>query len=353
MALLNARRLARELYGGDDTLKLLAASFKAGNHWRQRFCVRWRIRPRKRTNKKITPIALRLPRWQKYHRGVRRFVSLGKLPLLIPQGDDEEKDGVVDDAGWLLAHNIALQKVRCLHNIAHLFAHRACCVVCGCVCVLPLRIRARQIADFGRFPLHTPYCVDQVPLPFVIGNDKTFETIGSKSVVITQPTDGLEKRQATLQLCFRPVQTDQNGDPVEEANAVQPRACVIFRGKGVRIKASERAAWAPDVDVLFQENAWVNRAIAVKWTELTWARQIAQCHTPMTVEGTVSGERTILFADNLEAQTCALFKEAIEKFKTSLFFYPPNETDVLAPLDAGFGKDVKSNTALVLKWTPG
>ncbi len=63
----------------------------------------------------------------------------------------------------------------------------------------------RQAADYGRFPVHTRYCVDQVPLPFVIGNDTTFETSGAKSVVITQPSGGLEKRQATMQLCFRPV----------------------------------------------------------------------------------------------------------------------------------------------------
>ena len=45
--------------------------------------------------------------------------------------------------------------------------------------------------------------------------------------------------------------------------------------------------------------------------------------------------------DNLEAQKHFLFQQAMEKYTTRLFFYAPGETDVLAPVDAGYGKDIK------------
>jgi hypothetical protein len=74
---------------------------------------------------------------------------------------------------------------------------------------------------------------------------------------------------------------------------------------------------------------------------MSWARQVAQCHTITGADGSVTIEPTMMYADNLDAQTYAGFIEAMEARRTSLFFYPAGETDVLAPLDAGFGKDVK------------
>jgi hypothetical protein len=62
----------------------------------------------------------------------------------------------------------------------------------------------------------------------------------------------------------------ESGDPVEERDEIQPQACVIFRGKGLRIKASEKAAYAPEIDVLFQTNAWVDRPTGVKWSNTSW-----------------------------------------------------------------------------------
>ena len=43
----------------------------------------------------------------------------------------------------------------------------------------------------------------------------------------------------------------------------QPRIAVIFRGTGRRVRPDEKAAWYPDVDVLWQENAWADTTVSV------------------------------------------------------------------------------------------
>ena len=42
------------------------------------------------------------------------------------------------------------------------------------------------------------YNVDQVPLPFVVDPGTTYATVGNKKVWVSQPSSGLDKRQATL-----------------------------------------------------------------------------------------------------------------------------------------------------------
>jgi hypothetical protein len=56
-----------------------------------------------------------------------------------------------------------------------------------------------------------------VPLPFVIDKDVTVDEVGVKSVQIKGPGEAYEKRQATLQICFRGI-------------GEQPRLAIIFRG---------------------------------------------------------------------------------------------------------------------------
>ena len=58
---------------------------------------------------------------------------------------------------------------------------------------------------WGRFPPRQRYSGDQVPLPFINGLSTTLDDVGSNSVEVSQPSDGLEKHQATDHLTFRPV----------------------------------------------------------------------------------------------------------------------------------------------------
>ena len=101
-----------------------------------------------------------------------------------------------------------------------------------------------------------------------------------------QPESGLKKRQCTLQVCTR-------------ADGNQRRIAAIFRGKGKRAHPDEKAAWHPDVHVLWQENAWVDTTVSVNWVNTTLKPVVE------------SLEKYVLFADNLTAQQteCPISKE--------------------------------------------
>ena len=73
----------------------------------------------------------------------------------------------------------------------------------------------------------------------------TYEEKRKKEIWIRQNQAGLYKRFCTLELCFRP-------------GPDQPKPGAVFRGKGTRISAVEKAAWDERVHVMFQEKAWVD-----------------------------------------------------------------------------------------------
>ena len=204
-----------------------AATFKGGYSTLQRWRKKYKVVPRRRTNKKRKKLAERIPRWQRYH---WRQVKLRKMGPALANGE------------------------------------------------------ALQDATYGRWAPRYTFSLDQVPCPFAIGLGKTMETKGASFVHISQPADGLEKRQATLQLIFRP--TDQEVipagclEPDKTTKAFrravsQPKGCIIFRGKGMRLSALEKAMWDPRVIVLFQPKAWVDRPTAIKHVEAleTWFKE--------------------------------------------------------------------------------
>ena len=80
---------------------------------------------------------------------------------------------------------------------------------------------------------------------------------GTKRVCVKTPSDALTKRMATLHLTIG----------AKRPKAKQHKPVVVFRGKGLRISAAEKAAYDPRVRVLFQSKAWVDRPIAVKIAE--------------------------------------------------------------------------------------
>ena len=55
---------------------------------------------------------------------------------------------------------------------------------------------------YGRFPPSRRYNMDQVPLPFVNGQDVTFTTEDDTDVNIKCPQESLQKRQFTMHLVF-------------------------------------------------------------------------------------------------------------------------------------------------------
>ena len=78
--------------------------------------------------------------------------------------------------------------------------------------------------------------VDQVPLPFVNDMDSTYSERGGKiRVTVNQLGPSLSKRQATGQLCFRPVVPPASYCTNSDAERLhkkylqeQPAPCIIF-----------------------------------------------------------------------------------------------------------------------------
>ena len=140
----------------------------------------------------------------------------------------------------------------------------------------------RYDEKWGRFKPSERLNVDQSPLPFVLSGDKTYESFDdvddqrNKKVWIAQPSCGLEKRQCTLQICYRP-------------EGKSPRVAIIFRGKG-RVTTEEREAWCKDVDVFFQARAWADTEFSVDWVKTTLSPIVKDL------------DRFVLFCDNLSAQ---------------------------------------------------
>ena len=174
---------------------------------------------------------------------------------------------------------------------------------------------------WGRFTPNQRFNVDQSPLPFAVETKRTYEIIDSKEsrhhkVWISQPGSGLDKRQCTLQVCFRP-------------SGEQPRIGIIFRGKGMRITDDERNAWHEDVHVFFQENAWADTKFSLDW--------LKRSLFPIVEKET----RYVLFCDNLTAQVSNDFKEAVANSSGVAWYGLPNATDLWQPVDAGYAELLK------------
>lgn len=191
---------------------------------------------------------------------------------------------------------------------------------------------------WGRFKPEERVNVDQVPLPFVYRYDTTWEPTGAKTVWLAQPAPGLDKRMCTLQV---PIVTEGE----------QPRPALIFRGKGLRISRAEKEAYHPDVDIYWQEKAWVDRDIAMKWLENTWKPFVSK-HPDRNY---------VLFLDCLDAhvrgplfalllriadspfffhfhQVCEDFRKGLSKLRTLAWYGPGGCTDLWQPVDQGLGR---------------
>ena len=171
---------------------------------------------------------------------------------------------------------------------------------------------------FGRWLPENRYNIDQVPLPFVVNQDKTYEVEGSKHVWVSQPSSGLDKRQATLQLCIR-AEGEQNVKPA-----------IVFRGKG-NVFQQEKAQYVKDVDVYFQANAWMDGEVNIQWVSKTLQPGVAK-----------SGKEKVIFADKVKFQQDKDFHNSCRDMNAIVYLLPENHTDKVQPIDAGYGKLLKT-----------
>jgi len=237
-----------------------AAKFKGSNNWFQRFKKRHRIVLRRRTNKKKLCADDGRETIQKFHRDLRRSLRTSRR---------RNKSSTIDP-------------------------------------------------KYGRWMPRHRYNVDQVPLPFVNEQDKTYETLGATQVWVSQPSAGLDKRQATLQLCIR-------------ATGVQNvKPALVFRGKG-NVSNEEKEKYDKRVDVYFQKNAWMDEEINMQWTNNTLIPGIGD-----------DKEEKVLFADNVCFQQVKKFHETCrDEINTTVYMLPENHTDKIQPVDAGCGQMMK------------
>ena len=269
------RKLLAEMYPSDER----AAAFRASFRWMRKWAKRHNLSKRRRTNLKNKSVEERLPKIQRFH---RKFRGMLKQPVRYRAPDSSD----------VLALSTVVEE-------------------------------ETRLPKYGQFQLWERINVDQVPLPFVNGQIQTWEPTGSLRVAIAQPFAGLEKRQCTMQVTFGP------GGKVF-------RIAVIFRGKGKRISAVEKAAYHKDVDVFFQENAWADQNFCMEWAKRSYRKSL------MRGRGELPKARSILIMDNLHAQTTDAFKEYLAKECNTLAWYGPAEcTDEVQPVDAGAGRFLK------------
>lgn len=171
---------------------------------------------------------------------------------------------------------------------------------------------------YGRWLPKNRYNIDQVPLPFVIEQEKTYDVLGSKQVWVSQPSTGLDKRQATLQLCICAT-GEQNIKPA-----------IVFRGKG-NVTSGDKAQYDNGVDVYFQQCAWMDEDLNMQWLNGTLIPGIGN-----------EPDEKVLFADNVGFQQAKKFHEACRKEINALvYLLPANHTDKVQPIDAGCGRMMK------------
>ena len=125
---------------------------------------------------------------------------------------------------------------------------------------------------------------------------KTYDVTGNKQVWVSQPSSGLDKRQATLQLCIR-AEADQDVKPA-----------IVFRGKG-NVSSAEKTQYEQDVDVNFQPSAWMDSQLNQEWLKRTLIPGIG-----------TSPKEKVIFADNDFNKRRAFMKCAERRSMPSFIF---------------------------------
>ena len=104
---------------------------------------------------------------------------------------------------------------------------------------------------YGRFSPERRYNMDQIPMPFVVDQDTTFTTEDDEHVHVKGPgAEGLNKRQYTAHVFINA------GEKEENAHGYIDLVC---RGKGVQITKLEKESYNKNVNVRWQEKAWIDR----------------------------------------------------------------------------------------------
>lgn len=180
-----------------------------------------------------------------------------------------------------------------------------------------------QNPKYGRFAGRNRFHVDQVPLEFG-GTEKTYEKKGAKRVHVKKSKVDMERRVASLQLCFCAEGPQRvkpgicfRATPAKKANGdVNPS-----RPQHANLK-KDLKKMPKSIDVYFQPKAWFDTA-----TSLQFARNFKNQARP-------SNEEKLLGLDNLNSQCSPDFIHSMRKSSVQLCYTPADCTDLCAVTDA-------------------
>ena len=173
----------------------------------------------------------------------------------------------------------------------------------------------------GIYKLRNIANMDQTPLPFDFLAGKTYSVGGAKTVWVKGTAGGLDKRQATVQLC------------IFADGIARVKPMVVFRGKGLRIATAEKVRWDKRVAVVFQDNAWVDEEVTLWWIKNLW-------NVAYNSIFDIADPR-MLVLDVHRAQKTEQVLSAFRKSKTTSVMVPPGCTSLVQPLDVSINKPFK------------
>ena len=118
----------------------------------------------------------------------------------------------------------------------------------------------------------------------------------------------------------------------------QARYCISGKEN---VSTEEKAQYDEGVDVYFQSCAWMDSDINMQWVTKTLAPGIGN-----------SPEEKVIFADNVTFQQDKKFHDTCgHELNTIVYLLPENHTDKIQPIDAGFGKTLKTKIGQEMdKW---
>ena len=187
--------------------------------------------------------------------------------------------------------------------------------------------------QYGRFPPERRYNMDQIPMPFVVDQDSTFTTEDDEHVHIRGTgADGLNKRQYSAHVFINAGNKEENTHGYID---------LICRGKGVRITQLEKDSYNPNINVRWQQKAWVDREVMI---------DIANNFVEFKKEKH-GDDSILLICDNLDAHCCKIVLDIFGAANILVWFCVPACTDLVQLIDAGIGRSLRLSVGHCLdKW---
>jgi hypothetical protein len=175
------------------------------------------------------------------------------------------------------------------------------------------------ICEFGCFPPTHIWNTDQIPMPFSLNPNRSYNVRNTPCWIAVVGPSGLDKRQATVQLTIR----------ADGAQVAPP--LIIFRGGGcIRPEEKDALNKLTNIRWTFQNKAWADERICLE--ELERLAEAIKKHCPGL---------HLLILDNLSSQRTLRYRERAAELGIFPLFTPAGCTDLVQPVDHHVGAWLK------------